>query len=79
MLGVKPFRCDTCGVSFARNDYLKKHRALHLNPEGQVACPACRQLFSTEEGLRRHMKTEHTSGPALIRTSGKKASLNFFS
>jgi hypothetical protein len=53
---------------------LKKHRALHLNPEG-ATCPVCRELFSTEEGVRKHVKAKHaaaTTTATLSRTSSGK-------
>ncbi len=71
--GEKPFQCETCQATFARNDYLKKHRALHLNPEG-ATCPVCRELFSTEEGVRKHVKAKHaaTTAAQSRTTSGKE-------
>jgi hypothetical protein len=71
--GEKPFQCETCQATFARNDYLKKHRALHLNPEG-ATCPVCRELFSTEEGVRKHVKAKHAAATttALSRTTSGK-------
>ncbi len=69
--GEKPFQCETCQATFARNDYLKKHRALHLNPEG-ATCPVCRELFSTEEGVRKHVKAKHATTAPSRTTSGKE-------
>lgn len=48
----RPFRCERCPASFARNHDLKRHAKLHDRTAWKCAC--CEKIFSRRDALKRH-------------------------
>ena len=56
--GVKPFKCDTCGVHLARRSALKRHIRTHTG-EKPYNCDKCGAQFAAKSNLKSHIRT-HT-------------------
>jgi uncharacterized Zn-finger protein len=49
----RPYKCDTCTMSFNRNHDLKRHKRIHLAIK-PYACEFCGKAFSRTDALKRH-------------------------
>ncbi|XP_037051611.1 DNA damage-responsive transcriptional repressor RPH1-like isoform X2 [Bradysia coprophila] len=57
--------CNECDKKFCSSYSLKRHMALHLNPE--YSCPRCCRKFSRKDYVKRHIKRDHcTDGPLMM-------------
>ncbi|KAH8814743.1 hypothetical protein DL96DRAFT_1624805 [Flagelloscypha sp. PMI_526] len=56
----RPFACDHpgCGKKFARSHDCKRHRALHLCKSAKNTCKGCNKMFSRQDALNRHLKSD---------------------
>ena len=60
--GCRVWQCSECGKLGKKGD-LKKHiEAKHMT-NTKIDCPICRKSAKTRDSLRKHMKTNHNSGP----------------
>lgn len=60
---ARKYRCNQCGQTFARKDYLTRHVKSHYIriPEGfKCSYPKCGMTFDTNKGLNFHCRL-HTS------------------
>lgn len=57
----KPYGCDVCLKTFARNDYLKKHLLLHTG-EKPFECDICKKRISRYSNLRTHLFSHQRVG-----------------
>ncbi|KAF9010609.1 hypothetical protein BDQ17DRAFT_1346533 [Cyathus striatus] len=57
----RPYRCDICPASFARNHDLKRHIKLH----DRIAwkCAGCQKVFSRRDAIKRHKNGSKARGP----------------
>lgn len=55
----RPFRCDQCPASFARNHDLKRHMKLHDRKAWR--CAGCNKVFSRRDAIKRHK--DHRTRP----------------
>ena len=51
--GVKPFKCDTCGISFINSGALKVHESLHTGVR-PFTCDTCGICFKSSYALTEH-------------------------
>lgn len=56
--GERPFRCNVCSCTFARQEYMKVHMRIHTG-EKMFACNLCPNAFVWKTQLRRHVNKEH--------------------
>lgn len=56
---AKPTICDLCGKVFPNKRYMKRHRALHQDP--QHCCDVCGKIYKVRKAWMEHMKS-HNSG-----------------
>ena len=56
----RPFRCDQCPASFARNHDLKRHSKLHEKIAWK--CAGCDKIFSRRDAIKRHKNSSRTRG-----------------
>jgi uncharacterized Zn-finger protein len=56
--GDKPYTCDTCAKSFARNSNLVQHMRVHTGDK-PYQCEKCMKSFAGKSNLAKHMKV-HT-------------------
>ena len=60
--GCGVWQCSECGKLGKKGD-LKKHiEAKHMT-NTKIDCPICKKSEKTRDSLRKHMKTNHNSGP----------------
>ncbi|KAF8635244.1 hypothetical protein AX17_004017 [Amanita inopinata Kibby_2008] len=57
----RPFRCNICPASFARNHDLKRHIKLHGNKAWR--CGGCSKVFSRRDAIKRHKNSSKLRGP----------------
>ncbi|PFH49744.1 hypothetical protein AMATHDRAFT_146972 [Amanita thiersii Skay4041] len=57
----RPFRCNFCPASFARNHDLKRHVKLHGNKAWK--CGGCLKVFSRRDAIKRHKNGSKARGP----------------
>lgn len=57
----RPFRCNACPASFARNHDLKRHIKLHDKKAWR--CGGCLKVFSRRDAIKRHKNASKTRGP----------------
>jgi KRAB domain-containing zinc finger protein len=63
--GIKPFKCDICGLTFARKQRLNKHKKCHEHVKCDVKCDLCEKSFTTKKGLNRHKEYVHNENTAV--------------
>ena len=57
----KPFKCNICGMKFARNDHLNKHLRTHSNSDSYMInkdcfeCLECHKKFNEKSSLKKHL------------------------
>ncbi|CAF0852318.1 unnamed protein product [Brachionus calyciflorus] len=56
---LRPFKCNDCGMTFARKDKLKQHEAKHVNLPPYV-CNDCGKGFYRKEHLKDHEISKHS-------------------
>ena len=56
----RPFRCNACAASFARNHDLKRHVRLHDRKAWK--CGGCHKIFSRRDAIKRHMNGSKSRG-----------------
>ncbi|XP_053674584.1 transcription factor grauzone-like [Anopheles nili] len=67
--GTKPFKCDTCHLSFHKPYLLKTHQKRHE----PVRCNVCDKQLMGSQGLKAHMQKMHGKDTSLIcPTCGKE-------
>lgn len=54
---IRPYKCETCGKSYAQKSVLKKHMAVHSGEKLQ--CNICNVGFTQRSSLVRHRKRLH--------------------
>ncbi|KAF9527340.1 hypothetical protein CPB83DRAFT_728263, partial [Crepidotus variabilis] len=57
----RPYRCNLCPASFARNHDLKRHVKLH--DQKAWKCQGCNKVFSRRDAIKRHKTGTRTRGP----------------
>ncbi|KAJ3494283.1 hypothetical protein NLJ89_g10842 [Agrocybe chaxingu] len=57
----RPYRCNICPASFARNHDLKRHIKLHDNKAWR--CEGCQKIFSRRDAIKRHKTGTKNRGP----------------
>lgn len=55
---IRPFVCQVCGVSFAREKALNSHFLIH-GVDNALECDSCSDMFWTLEQLQEHQATQH--------------------
>ncbi|KAK0462626.1 uncharacterized protein EV420DRAFT_1619131 [Desarmillaria tabescens] len=56
----RPFRCEHCPASFARNHDLKRHAKLHDKKAWK--CSGCDKIFSRRDAIKRHQNVSRNHG-----------------
>ena len=57
---IKPFKCDTCDMSFGRKETLNQHISLiHTEDPKLVECPDCGETFKNHKELDTHIRQSH--------------------
>ena len=56
----RPFRCNACPASFARNHDLKRHVKLHDRKAWR--CGGCHKIFSRRDAIKRHKNGSRSRG-----------------
>lgn len=73
----RPFVCQVCGVSFAREKALNSHVVLH-GVDNALECEQCNEVFWSHDALQKHQKThfadEESSGSEYEPDDDKTAS-----
>ncbi|TFK44303.1 hypothetical protein BDQ12DRAFT_661084 [Crucibulum laeve] len=57
----RPYRCNACPASFARNHDLKRHVKLHDRKAWK--CGGCQKVFSRRDAIKRHKNGIKNRGP----------------
>lgn len=57
----RPYRCNICPASFARNHDLKRHIKLHDRKAWK--CEGCQKIFSRRDAIKRHKTGTKHRGP----------------
>ena len=57
----RPYRCNICPASFARNHDLKRHIKLHDKKAWK--CEGCQKIFSRRDAIKRHKTGTKHRGP----------------
>ncbi|KAJ7282684.1 hypothetical protein C8J57DRAFT_1433191 [Mycena rebaudengoi] len=57
----RPFHCDACPATFARNHDLKRHRQLHDRTAWK--CGGCDKVFSRRDAIKRHKTSTSVRQP----------------
>ncbi|KAJ7141201.1 hypothetical protein C8R44DRAFT_726842 [Mycena epipterygia] len=57
----RPYRCDICPATFARNHDQKRHRQLHDRTAWK--CGGCSKVFSRRDAIKRHKTTVGKARP----------------
>ncbi|KAL7294133.1 hypothetical protein TKK_0012162 [Trichogramma kaykai] len=58
---TKPYVCQTCGISFAREKALASHARIH-GGDSPLECISCNELFWDMNSLQEHNRTKHNGG-----------------
>ena len=58
---LKPFKCDECSRSFASLVGLNHHQRIHSDAPMEYICDTCKQTFTAERTLKRHIESVHVS------------------
>lgn len=54
----RPFVCQTCGISFAREKALASHSLIH-GTSNSYECDSCNDIFWSYDKLQEHQNTQH--------------------
>ncbi|CAL5970594.1 C2H2 type domain-containing protein [Hexamita inflata] len=54
-----PYKCETCGKTFAQKTNLNKHLLVHGEP--QFECPQCDKKFANKQNMNRHIELHHNT------------------
>lgn len=57
----RPFVCQVCGVSFAREKALSSHFLMH-DVDNALECESCNEVFWSVESLQEHQNLHHSRG-----------------
>ena len=60
---TKPYVCQFCGVSFAREKALASHARIH-GGDSPFECTSCGEMFWDVNTLQEHMRVKHGMGIA---------------
>ncbi|KAH8771966.1 hypothetical protein F5883DRAFT_665157 [Diaporthe sp. PMI_573] len=64
---TKPFKCDTCGETFGRNEHLVRHGGKHDEEQLRFECDICGHLHLRKDNLNQHRQIKHVdAGPAPV-------------
>ena len=67
-LGLRPFKCETCGQGFTQSSHVKSHyKRVHLKVKNHK-CEHCDKSFNAKQELKRHVLTIHDeNGPDTLK------------
>ena len=68
--GVKPFTCDTCGISFINSDALKVHESIHTGVR-PFTCDTCGRSFKRSYNLTEQERIHSGVKPYTCDTCGR--------
>jgi Zinc finger, C2H2 type/C2H2-type zinc finger len=56
---VKQFKCDKCGDTFVRVEYLRKHKQRHTRKKRTFKCTFCPERVASKRNLQKHILEVH--------------------
>ena len=65
----KPYKCASCGKSFANSSYLSQHTRIHLGIK-PYRCEICQRKFTQLSHLQQHIRTHTGDKPYKCRIPG---------
>ena len=68
----KPYKCASCGKSFANSSYLSQHTRIHLGIK-PYRCEICQRKFTQLSHLQQHIRTHTGDKPYKCRIPGRKS------
>jgi len=69
--GSRPFKCETCGLTFSKKSHLTRHVETVHEKKRPFHCEDCGQSFGLASNLKQHKAAIHGQGEKKIQSKEK--------